>query len=177
MNKQSSGNLAVNTIIVIVCCVAAIVTAAVFATYRFFKFYMLLADIPKKYVPIHLSDFTDKAYYEYIAENTKKCQMIYHESNKPKQPIEHDGLSNPIKEESIIPSSLVYEDVVRSVGDRARMINEVKFGSLSFRELITIHGNDGAKVVKIYEKLRFSNKAISQEEFVELLVEFVKLYR
>lgn len=178
-NDQSLPNITVNAFIVLTFCVIFIVASGLFAFVRFFKFYRSLNDIPKNYTPIHENDFNNKLCHQHIVNNFKRCQKIYHELTTPQHVIEHSGLSSPIKDETVLPRSLVYEDVIRSIGDRLKLSSTEQTVHLSFREIFSANQNNEtvAVMIDMYEKLRFSNKAISQEEILEFLVEFLKAYR
>lgn len=181
-NVQSNAHLAINAILVIACCVVFIVVSIIFTSYRFLRFYRLLMDIPKLYIPSQQNDFTSSNYYNFVEDNIKRCQRIYYELNKVphSELIEHDGLSNPIENNGIIPNSLVYEDILRSIGDRIRLNPNFKhLDSFSFYEIFQKSENDSnsEKLISLYEKIRFSGKPINQDDFLEFLVEFVKFNR
>ncbi len=172
-------NLALNTFIIVGACSLFVIFAIILYTIRVVIARQSLADIPKKYVP-RLDDFP-KECADFITEEYERCKTIWERAG-PHELISHPGLSNPTSE--LLPGALPYEDVVRSVGERVvwrslmTLPQEQRIPrNRTFRYVaMTLSSNKDTKdhglwkeYLKIYERLRFSGKAITEEEFLRFM--------
>lgn len=176
-----------NGAIVIAGCVIFIVLALLLSFLRLFRTRQNLSDIPRRYVP--RSDDVPNNVAREIRSELDRCKQILRDT-KPIEKVAHAGLAPP-DSSGDIPPDVPYKDVVDTtallVDSRAKNIH-FSFGKpvgMPFREyishLISCHvisdASVGFQFVELYERLRFSGKAISAPEirtFIERLMRLME---
>ncbi|ODQ79161.1 hypothetical protein BABINDRAFT_8754 [Babjeviella inositovora NRRL Y-12698] len=208
-------------VIVSVCAFFIVVTLSIYFS-RLFQFRAAIEDIPKHYIPITEQDLGDKVFHS-IKESLERTRAaLVSLGPKDIHLINHPGLSPPAYTDdtlsrnekhdphdfaldpdihdamSTLPPNLVYEDVLRSIGDK------IKFGDhhffnlemaipayFSFREIFYFLGESHFhdhpqqarveelidELVDLYEHLRFSGQPIRLDQFVDFMALLIMFLR
>lgn len=184
LSKTNNSHLATNTVIILVICVVFLFFSSILHMFRLFYDKMLLQEIPKPYIPITENDIGFSA-SESIELEMVKCKKIL-ELAKPTGNISHPGLYhhsefdvNPPE----FPDNLIYENVVKVIGQELKYNGTLTVSNTrvlrldnhyTLRELLHLYRDDPIveNFLDLYEKLRFSGRPITCNEFKEFLQEW-----
>lgn len=186
LSKTNNSHLATNTVIILVICIVFLFFSSLLHMFRLFYDKMLLQEIPKPYIPITENDIGFNSSSS-IELEMRKCKKIL-DLAKPNGIISHPGLYYHNNQQSEFdnknlqefPNNLIYENVIKVIGQELKYNGTLTISNsrilrldnhYSLRELLHVYRNDEIveNFLNLYDKLRFSGKPITCNEFKEFL--------
>lgn len=199
VQTSSASSSGIKLFIVIIVCVVFLVVSFVLYFLRLYQHRVSMNDIPSKsvYIP-DKHDLPDKV-FKYITQKFNECQEIKEQADPLhnfKVNINHPGITPPLyiqqrnignNENDHLPPNLVYEDAIRSFGDKFNfhdgfktsmaldipknytlrqifaflIINLISQGSVKPEEV-----PETETMLSIYEKSKFGGQLLTEEEMI-----------
>lgn len=191
VKSRAQDTLLVNSLVVLSAIALYFIFNLAIAFTKVIHHKQLLDDVPKPYIPVLRQDLGKSAFQRIQANFARTRAMQLRFEPQKKHMIRHPGLSPPeyLRSGAEVPAGLVYEDVLRSIGDRLRygdrhfLILDLLTPALAlFKEAVehlavTAFGDaadsDSQECIRLYEELRFSGKPILEEQFVRFMELFI----
>lgn len=190
----------IKVFIVIIVCVAFVLYAIIVYFLRIFQTRIALNDIPLKSAYIPFEGDYPHTVYKAINSKLEECAEIRIRAGPLSDDsiiINHPGLAPPeyvqqrnrnanIVEGTYLPPDSVYEEIIRSIGDKfisGKMISPDIPREYTLREILLylkslyVHNNEveTSRLIELYEKFRFGPELIQESELIEFMLSFDKL--
>lgn len=197
IQTSSASARGVKLFIVIVVCVLFLVASFFLYFLRVYQHRVSMNDIPSKSVYIPTNNDLPKYVIRHITTKYDECQEVSRKAGPLYDQIAHLGLSPPayIKRNGLLPPNLMYEDVVRSFGDKftfhdsftsmavklprhftMRLIIILMVRNLVDKQYASYDQFDYVdRMLKLYEKFKYGKQLITESEMVEFMVQCDKL--